>query len=266
MTDTMTQSKTTIGIIGMGDFGAFMLSYLAPYYPVTIYDPMQDLADLSQSDNVHIGNQAEAACQDIVILAMPVQALEQVISEIRDHVRPGSLVMDVCSVKQEPARLLLDGFSTNIDLISIHPLFGPQTGAKGIEGLRVSICNLRGERVTEIEEFLSGTLKLTTILTTPEQHDRQMAYVQGLTHLMSKILVEMDLPPMEQTTRTFDYMMQMMESVRYDSDQLFRAIENRNDFVQQAKEEFFQAARVIEQRLASHAVEESQKQDLSQIA
>ena len=49
----------------------------------------------------------------------------------------------------------------------------------------------------------------------------------------------MDLPPMEQTTRTFDYMMQMMESIRYDSDQLFRAIENRNDFVQQAKEECF---------------------------
>lgn len=256
MTQIKAHSRTTIGLIGMGDFGAFMLSYLSPYYSVFIYDALKDISSFENGETVQQASLETVAQQDIVILAMPVQCLGQVISDISAIVRPGALVMDVCSVKQEPARLLLDGFSQEIDLVSLHPLFGPQTGAQGIEGLRVSVCNLRGKRHMDVICFLQQKLKLQTIESTPEQHDRQMAYVQGLTHLMSKILVEMNLPPMEQTTRTFDYMMQMMESVRYDSNQLFRAIENRNAFVQKAKEDFFQAARVIEERLKTDVEKE----------
>ena len=66
-----------------------------------------------------------------------------------------------------------------------------------------------------------------------------MAYVQGLTHLLAKVVVALDLPKFRFTTRTYEYMDQMVETVRYDSDELFRAIERENPFTKKAKQRNF---------------------------
>jgi prephenate dehydrogenase len=76
-----------------------------------------------------------------------------------------------------------------------------------------------------------------------------MAYVQGLTHLIAKVIVSLDLPPFQLTTKTFEYMQNMVEMVRYDSDDLFHAIERENPFAGEAKNAFFNAARKLEERL-----------------
>ena len=61
-----------------------------------------------------------------------------------------------------------------------------------------------------------------------------MAYVQGLTHLLGKILVELDLKEIRQTTKTFDLMMEAVSYMQHDSQQLFKAIEQENPFVAEA--------------------------------
>ena len=101
-------------------------------------------------------------------------------------------MLDVCSVKEEPQQLMLDHLPDHVDIVGTHPLFGPQTGADGIADLRVP-CATYGDRLACVDAFLSESLKLKTIITTAEEHDRQH-YVQGLTHLISKIVVEMDMP------------------------------------------------------------------------
>ena len=42
----------------------------------------------------------------------------------------------------------------------------------------------------------------------------------------------------------------MVETVRYDSDELFRAIERENPFTKKAKQQFFAAARRLERKLS----------------
>ena len=85
---------------------------------------------------------------------------------------------------------------------------------------------------------------------TPEEHDREAAYVQGLTHMLAKIVVALDLPSMRFPTRTYELMQQMVEMVRHDSDELFCAIERENPFAAEAKRAFFAAARKLEEKLS----------------
>jgi len=242
--------RASVGLIGVGAFGEFMLPYLLPHCRIGAYDPVRDLEPLSERWAVVAEPLEEVAGKDIVILAMPVQRMAEVCRQIAPYLKPGALVLDVCSVKEEPIAAMLENLPAHVDIVGTHPLFGPQTGANGITGLRIALCNVRGDRLDCVEAFLSKELRLKTIVTTAEEHDRQLAFVQGLTHLMSKIVVEMDMPPLDHTTETFDIMMRMVESVRYDSEELFRAIENRNRFVGQTRRQFFDAARTIEERLA----------------
>lgn len=241
--------RQSVGLIGVGAFGEFALPHLLPHCRIGAYDPLRDLTELTETWAVRSESLEEVAQKDVVILAMPVQRIRETCQAIAPHLKPGALVLDVCSVKEEPMTIMLEELPDHVDIIGTHPLFGPQTGADGVKGLRITLCNGRGDRLACAERFFREQLGLTPLVTTAEEHDRQLALVQGLTHLLSRIIVEMDMPVLNQTTETFDLMMKMVESVRYDSDELFRAIENRNRFVADARERFFDAARVIEDRL-----------------
>lgn len=238
-----------LGLVGVGAFGAFALPHLAPHFAVHAHDPKRDLRALELPAGVRVADLATAASRDVVVLAMPVQQLGAAVEAVRPHLKPGALVLDVCSVKVKPSRLLLS-LPGHVDIVGTHPLFGPQSGKDGIRGLRIVVTPLRGERAGDVVRFLESKLGLRAILTTPEQHDRQMAYVQGLTHLVSRVIVAMDLPDLDQATPTFELLLRMVETVRYDSDELFRAICTDNPFVEEVKAKFFAEAARIEQRLA----------------
>jgi prephenate dehydrogenase len=98
--------------------------------------------------------------------------------------------------------------------------------------------------------FCAEKLGLRVSEATPEEHDREAAYVQGLTHMLAKIVLSLNLPEMRFPTYTYGLMRQMVEMVRYDSDELFRAIERENPFSEEAKRAFFAAAKELEDKMS----------------
>jgi len=243
----------TLGLIGCGAFGEFTLRHLTPYFRVRVHDPHRDLAPITEVYDVQAVDLAAAASAEIVVPAVPVQRFESVVRRIVPHLRPGALVVDVCSVKLKPHAILARLLPPEVDFVCTHPLFGPQSGRDGIAGLKIAVCPGRGGREPCVERFLAERLRLTVVRTTPERHDRELAYVQGLTHLIAKIMVEIEPQDVLQTTRTWELLMQSVELVRYDSDELFLAIESENPFVGEAKARFFDTARALEARLAEAA-------------
>jgi prephenate dehydrogenase len=243
-------AKDLLGLIGVGAFGAFAVPHLASHFDLVLHDPHQDLTSLAQNNKASIGDLSAAASCDVVVIAVPVQQMERIIQAIAPHLKPGCLVIEVASVKIKPTGWMKQHLPSHTDAVGLHPLFGPQSGKNGIEGLNVVVCNVRGERSKAVALFLKEKLQLSVFETTPEDHDRQLAYVQGLTHLIAKVVVAMGLPGFQLTTKTFDYMQKMVEMVRYDSDDLFKAIERENPFTAEAKESFFAAARNLEEKLS----------------
>ncbi len=182
----------TIGLIGLGAFGRLTAAHLGPQFPLLGFDP----AVTDAPKGVTLRPLAEVAACDVVILATPVPALSAVIAAINPYLRPGAVVLDVGSVKVIPAQKMLAELPPYVDIIGTHPMFGPQSARGGVKGLKIVICPIRGRSARLLAAYLRQTFGLDAIIATPEAHDREAAMVQGLTHLIAKVLVEMEpLPP-----------------------------------------------------------------------
>lgn len=243
------KKKQTLGIIGVGAFGEFMLKHVTPYFDVRIYDAFKNLDAVEATYNLSVASLEDVSKSDIVVLCVPVKELEKTVAGVVPFLKAGQLVIDLCSVKCKPVEILKRLIPVGIDAVSLHPLFGPQSGKNGIAGLNVTICNVSGDRVACVTEFLKEKLNLNTFETTPENHDQEMAYVQGLTHMIAKVFVRMDVPDIHQQTKTYGHLNDMVELIRYDSEELFLAIQRDNPYVKTTTEKFFAAVKALEEKL-----------------
>lgn len=235
----MSEARPQLGLIGFGAFGRLTARHLSPRFDILAHDP----AATDGEGTAVLTDLASAAACPVVILAVPVEAMARTIADIAPHLRPGAVVIDVGSVKVLPARLMDDGLPQGVEVVGTHPLFGPQSGRDGIAGLRLAVCPVRGDRTARrVAAFCRKALGLKVFLVTPEDHDREAAVVQGLTHLIARVLLDMEPLPTRMTTASFDRIMQAVEMVRHDSPAVFRAIERDNPFAAQVRDRFFALA------------------------
>lgn len=233
-------TRPRLGLVGFGAFGQLAARHLAPHFDILAHDPAatDDLGGL-----VRLTDLAAAAACPVVILAVPVVALEATVAAIAPDIAPDALVLDVGSVKIKPARIMAEGLPASAQVVGTHPLFGPQSGRNGIAGLRIAICAVRGDRAAgRVAVFCRRTLGLRVFRVSPEEHDREAATVQGLTHLIARVLMAMEPLPTRMTTVSFERLMQAVELVRHDSPAVFRAIERDNPFAAAVRERFFDLA------------------------
>jgi len=80
-------------------------------------------------------------------------------------------------------------------------------------------------------------------------HDREMAYIQGLTHWIAKALREIRLPNLHLATPAYRHLLMIEEILRDDSLELFRTIQRENRFAHEARTELHSRLLEIEQAL-----------------
>lgn len=231
--------KPALGLVGYGAFGRLTARHLSPWFEVLAHDPAATDGD----GHAVLTDLATVAACPVVLLAVPVEALEAAVAAVAPHLAADALVIDVGSVKVKPARVMLEGLPATVGIVGTHPLFGPQSGKDGIAGLRIAVCAVRGDRAARrVAAFCRAALKLKVFLVSPEDHDREAATVQGLTHLIARVLLAMEPLPERMTTASFQRLMQAVEMVRHDSPAVYRAIERDNPFAAEVRERFFALA------------------------
>ena len=73
----------------------------------------------------------------------------------------------------------------DIYTIGTHPMFGPDSGKNGLLGLPVVMCPIKekDDRYEKVKNlFLSMNLKVIEM--TGDEHDRDAAFSQGVTHFV----------------------------------------------------------------------------------
>jgi len=231
--------RPTLGLIGFGAFGRLIARHLSDRFDILAHDP----AATDGEGRARLTDLATAAACPVVVLAVPVEAMAATVAAIGPHLTPGALVIDVGSVKVLPAQLMDQGLPDHVQVVGAHPLFGPQSARDGIAGLRIAVCPVRHPGpARRVAAFCRKALGLKVFLVTPEDHDREAAVVQGLTHLIARVLLAMEPLPTRMTTASFDRIMQAVEMVRHDSPAVFRAIERDNPFAAGVRERFFALA------------------------
>jgi prephenate dehydrogenase len=233
-----------LGIIGFGQFGQLAADILRSHFEIIVTDPAPGAKAAARKLGVSFSTLPHAAACDVVMVAAPVAVMRGVFATIAPHVKAGALVADVGSVKMLPAQWMAEILPKHADLVATHPLFGPQSAKSGISGLRLVVCPVRGSRHEQVAAF-GRSLGLTVTIATPEEHDREMAYVQALTHLIGRSLVNIGIPDEQLKTQSYQHLLELCSLIGADTFELFRAIQTQNPYAKEVVTAFVDQARSL---------------------
>lgn len=137
---------------------------------------------------LHKKTNAEAAAgSDVTIIAVPMDSTLKVAKEVAGELKAGSTLVEISSVKGETVaalRKILDG---KVKLLSIHPLFGP--ALRSTKGMKIAVIVGEQEGAEGAEVALARRLfpEARIIPMSRREHDRAMAVVLSLTHLLNVV-------------------------------------------------------------------------------
>lgn len=238
-----------VGLVGHGRLGQLIERYLGQDTDLIVYDSKQESAPLNTSYAVQ--STLKQVCEaKIIILAVPISSMKQTLQEMAPLVSKNSLVIDTCSVKVLPAKLMQDLLPAEVGILGTHPMFGPDSAAKTLFGSKIVLCPLRIEDKTyhPLKNYLE-THGLKVIESDPEEHDRQISSSLLMTHMIGRILMELEQKELEIDTKGYRRLMKILDVVENDSWQLFKDMNDYNPFAQGMRDDFVQAYQEVVKRL-----------------
>lgn len=232
----------TIGIIGAGSFGLFLAEKLTSHATVKVYSRSNKGGEWNASLE-------EVAGCDWLVPSVPLHAYEQALTACKPHVRPDTVIVDICSVKVAPMELLAQIFPNN-PRVATHPLFGPESAADSLEGHVMVLCAELSDDTayTQVKKF-SEQLKLRVVEMSAVEHDREMAVVQGLTFFIARALKDMHLHHMQLETPSFKRLLHLGQLEENHSQELFETIQKGNAATAGIRQQFIDNATKINQEL-----------------
>lgn len=239
---------------GLGRFGAFWAGVLSRRFEVYGFSRNPDR---HVPDGVRRASEEELLQCDALFLCVAISAMEEVVRRIAPRIRRGSLVFDTCSVKVHPIGVMQHLLPDNVEIIGTHPMFGPDSGRSGVDGLPIVFCPVRVS--TERSVFWRNSFQNLGLIVhelTPEDHDREAAYTQGVTHFIGRVLEDLRLKPSSISTRGYTKLLEIIEQTCNDPWQLFLDLQHYNPYTAEMRVALYGSLRKIKERLESSLGEE----------
>lgn len=238
----------TVGLIGHGRFGEFAAPWIARHSTVLVYDPRR--SPPRRRGRILPSTLRAAASQEIVVLAVPVSSLRGILRSIAPYLRPGSLVVDVCSVKAGPVRWMKSLLPGSVHLLGTHPLFGPDSAASGLGGHMIVLCPVRiPARMLASARRLLRSHGLRTRVMKPAAHDRMMTETIFLTQYLGRIVSASGLRRWPVATPSYRHLMEIAAVAANDTPLLFRDMSVYNPFAIALRRKFRRAQARVDARL-----------------
>jgi prephenate dehydrogenase len=141
---------------------------------------------LSSGRHTEVTSREIARQCDIVMVAVPIHATVPVIEGITPLLNPSQLLCDLTSLKVEPVKAML---RSPAQVAGFHPMFGPTVSSLHKQTIIATPVRCRTEILEPVLNLFRREGAVIT-LTTPEEHDRMMAVVQGLMHFVTLSMAE----------------------------------------------------------------------------
>ncbi len=224
-----------IGVYGLGRFGAWWASQLAERFDVVAWSRNPDRPCPPRVKRV---SEDDVLSVDALVLCVAISALEDVLVRIAPRLKESTLVMDTCSVKVYPAQVMLKCLPQGIPLLATHPMFGPDSGKNGLDGLPIAFCPLRME--DGAGDFWYSTFQsmgLRVIRISPEEHDREAAYTQGIAHFVGRVLGELNLTSSRIATAGYQSLLDIVTQTCNDPWKLFLDLQKYNPYTSRMRKD-----------------------------
>lgn len=215
-----------VGVIGLGRFGFLWARFLAERFPVIAYNRSPGK---TVPDGVCLESLEEVAASPVVFLCVAISAVKTVAAQIAPLLTEDSLVADTCSVKVYPLSVLEAELPSRVQILGTHPMFGPDSVRGGMQGLPMILCPRRisKEGLDYWQRFFSDS-GLSTRIMSADEHDREAAFTQGVTHFIGRVLADLQLQPSTIATLGYRKLLEVMEQTCNDPWQLFVDLQRYN--------------------------------------
>jgi prephenate dehydrogenase len=213
-----------VSIIGFGRFGAMLHALLTKGFEVDVYD--KNPVDNAEVNEVSL---EEALKKDTIFIAVPIRDFEDLVVDISSKIQGEKTIIDVCSVKVFPKKVMIDNLPEKTDIIATHPLFGPDSlkdsgSVMTMEAVRNSFKRYNFWK----NYFESQNIIIEEI--SAEDHDMMAARSQGLTHFVGRVIDDFGTNQTRIDTEGYKALHKLVNQTCNDSWDLFEDIQNYNPY------------------------------------
>lgn len=186
-----------LSIIGLGLIGSSILRGLADKFEITAYNRNAKTAEKAVKDGFAkkaAKNLEEAVIDaDIIIIATPLDAYEDIAREIAEYLQPGTIVTDIGSVKTHAVFTIYNHMPPGVEFVPAHPIAGSEkTGydagdGKIFVGKKIVVTPLpknSSEAILAVENLWKDLGALPEQMT-PAEHDKIYALVSHVPQLLA---------------------------------------------------------------------------------
>lgn len=251
----------SIGIIGFGRFGKVLYNILSKGFIIKVYDSVTDPITNSIIENFNQEfSQAEFVDWDtllqekVIFVAVPINRFEEVIRKMSPSLTDRHTVIDVCSVKVHPSRIMNQYLPPKTGIIATHPLFGPDSYLDPREKRKIMMHCLRSYpedkdslQYSSWKNFFSKQ-GFEIIEMTPEEHDRMAAETQGITHYLGRFLKEYGIKKTPIDTQGFTDLLDLVDQTCNDTWELYIDLQKFNPYTQEMIKKINQSIKQLNQK------------------
>ncbi|MFW6110792.1 MAG: prephenate dehydrogenase/arogenate dehydrogenase family protein [Thermoproteota archaeon] len=181
-----------VAIIGAGKMGRWFTRFcLEEGDSVVVASRSEDkLLDLKQEFGVEIASNVDAVKKaERILICVPLENFEEVVKEIGPHVRSDQVVMDICSIKEAPVKMMHKYVPKGLKL-GTHPVFGP--GVPSLKNQNFVLTPTNQKEKQFAEEFKNWLQKrgANVSIMSPREHDERMSVVLGFPHFLGLVICD----------------------------------------------------------------------------
>ncbi|XP_022938157.1 arogenate dehydrogenase 1, chloroplastic-like isoform X1 [Cucurbita moschata] len=223
--------KLKIAIVGFGNFGQFLAKTIVRQGHTVLSHSRVDHSDAARKLGVSFFSDPDDLAEEhpeVILLCTSIISTESVLRSLPlQRLKRNTLVVDVLSVKEFPKSLMLELLPPDFDVICSHPMFGPESGAKGWNELFFVYEKVRigsdESRVSRCEKFLSiferegcRMVEMSCV-----DHDRYAAESQFITHTVGRVLNMLMLESTPINTKGYETLLDLVKNTAADSFDLY---------------------------------------------
>jgi prephenate dehydrogenase len=220
-------------ILGMGKMGVWFAKFCKEN------DEQVILADRNKEKLARLGKELEVETADFadavkkadnVMICVSINAFEDVVKKIAPFVREGQPVIDICSVKEQPVKIMHQHIKKGL-VLGTHPVFGP--GSKGVKHKAYILTPTNAKERAYAEKYKTWLEKVgaRVFIMSPKKHDELMSVVLGLPHFVGLVACDTLLEQAEFTDTkkvagtTYKMLLTLAEATALETPDLFATLQ-----------------------------------------
>jgi prephenate dehydrogenase len=176
-------------VLGAGKMGVWFVNFCRENGEEVI------LADRKQNKLSRLGKELGVETADFVtavqhsdnvMICVAIDAFEEVVKQIAPVVSEVQTVVDICSVKEQPVKIMHQHIKKGL-VLGTHPVFGPGSKSVKHKAYILTPTNVKERKFAETYKGWLEKVGARVFIMSPKKHDELMSVVLGLPHFVGLV-------------------------------------------------------------------------------